>query len=678
MWIRGTLQLSGTPETADAVGSAGTTYYWTAIDTLATSSKPIEIPFTVTVAPATQVPPLPIPITIATKSAHLAPIRVLGSAAYTDVPPDQPYYEFTLSSAQDIRNGVSVSNASSSRIRPNVSPANSWTLQVWSNTWGNRSHEARIHALTGYQLQVVNPNDPASHVSIREVRVRLDREAPRINHIRLISSLPTAGGPFYVRITFNDLLKVVPTPADFTVVNGGISDIIPVGIGNMYGEIGLFSKDYARCGWWVLIIRIRKSGNVEIRLNAGLLDKYDNPSVATAADANPDGSFRILKASTAAPPPTPHGTITVSYDPLTMTATLSGTIPANPFASISRLNDNNSVNYPDLQRFFDIGGTIDLHDADATDGDDDNSREVVISEILWGLDRGAAGINRETQYQFIEFYNTTGAPVDVTGWTLVFSEGRPSDANIDVDQVSNRPPFGLGFDFDVGKSGRVTGTEAVDLTSAILPENIVSMYRNIAYATVEKPDHDADATENRKKQLAGVPDGNNKDSWKPSQRRDPNTPDVGILSTPPAATDTFIGGNQAARWIYASRNAQHHQTTKFLEATAVPSSPFRINEIGNDSGPDNDWVELHNVTDGEVSLKNYALSKVTAHGTDDKIFDFKDQDWKVPGYGFIVIATRHPQYTDLATGKDVSLADDLQDPKRFETRLRCEVCGSPR
>ena len=69
----------------------------------------------------------------------------------------------------------------------------------------------------------------------------------------------------------------------------------------------------------------------------------------------------------------------------------------------------------------------------------------------------------------------------------------------------------------------------------------------------EKTHNADDAADNRKKQLAGVPDGNAIGSWKNSQRRDPNTPDVGTAPN-------VIPGNQAARWIYASRNAQHHTT----------------------------------------------------------------------------------------------------------------------
>ena len=72
-------------------------------------------------------------------------------------------------------------------------------------------------------------------------------------------------------------------------------------------------------------------------------------------------------------------------------------------------------------------------------------------------------IGERTQFQFIELYNTTAADVDVTDWTLVFSLDRPTDAKIDVDQVSSQPPFSLGVNFlDVGKSGRVTNTKAKD------------------------------------------------------------------------------------------------------------------------------------------------------------------------------------------------------------------------
>ena len=357
--------------------------------------------------------------------------------------------------------------------------------------------------------------------------------------------------------------------------------------------------------------------------------------------------------------PTPGVVITVTeWNEETGIAKLSGLMPANPFASISRLNAKGEPNFPDLQAFFEIGGTIDLMDDDPGDGDDDNSREVVISEILWGLDESAPTINEETKWQFIELYNTTGTVQDITGWTLVFTEGRPSDAKIDVDQVSNEPRFAVGFDFTAGKSGRVTRTKAEDPDNTLFPESIVSMYRNINYDKVEKVKADGTPDPDRAEQLKGIPAGDNNGSWVSSKRRDPKTVD--------------LDGNVdliAARWVYATRNQRHHTTTPPLTKTEVSSKPFRINEFGNDTGSENDWVELHNTSDAAVSLKNYQLTAVTAPGTDTELFDFIGDEWdnrKVPAGDFVVISTRHPQYTDLATGKDISIAADLQAAKGLQ------------
>ena len=338
------------------------------------------------------------------------------------------------------------------------------------------------------------------------------------------------------------------------------------------------------------------------------------------------------------------GTITATPSADGMTVTLSGRIASNGFAVVG------AAVLRDLEEFFDIGGTIGLNDADSADGNDKNSREVVISEILWGLDFGATAINHQKQWQFIELYNTTNAEITLDNWTLKFTEGRPVPKS-DVDQVSNRD--GAGWIVrEIGQSGRVTNTRATDPEATVTAINIVSMYRNINYDKVEKVKADGSADPNRDEQLKGIPGGNGKGSWKASTRRDPNTPN-----------GAGITGANAARWIYSTRGAKHYTTTAILTASAVSGSPFRINEIGNDTGSENDWVELHNVSDAEAPLKNWALSKVTAKGTDTKILDFKDQDWKVPAKGFVVISTRHPKDTDLAAGKDISVADDQEENK---------------
>ena len=306
-----------------------------------------------------------------------------------------------------------------------------------------------------------------------------------------------------------------------------------------------------------------------------------------------------------------------------------------------------SASLPNLEEFFAIGGTIGVDDGDAAD--DANARSVVISEILWGLDYGETDIAKQNKHQFIELYNTTAAAIDFGGtWKLIFTEGRPVPKS-DIDQVSNRS--GAGWAVNIGQSGRVTNTTA-DKGGTSAPINIVSMYRKINYAKVEKVKADGKADPNRDEQLKGIPGGNAPGSWAASIRA-------------------------SANGIFSSKEREHFAATAILIASPVAGTPFRINEIGNDTGSDNDWVELHNVTDSEQSLKNYQLTLVTAKGTDTELFDFKDQDWKVPAKGFVVISTRHPRDTDLAAGKDISIAGRSGRERRCDTPLRCQACESP-
>ena len=298
--------------------------------------------------------------------------------------------------------------------------------------------------------------------------------------------------------------------------------------------------------------------------------------------------------------------------------TLRGSIAANDFGVLM------SEGVPDLELFFSAGGTITLDDGAST-----AAKTVVVSEILWGLDLGEAA-PMQRKRQFIELYNTNkSGSVSVTGWKLKFKAGTTVPDN-DIDQVSN--VAGAGWVVDIGQSGRVTGTTA-DGGGTSAPVNIVSMYRNINYNKVQGTEADGE-------RLKGVPGGNARDSWKASTRV---TTQVGIVASP----------GQRHAMSFAPRTP-----------TSVPRSPFIISEIGNDSGGTNDWIELHNVTDSEQSLKNYQLSVVTgthnkqladASADDKLLFHFDDRDYKVPAKGFIVIASTHPKSTDLASGRDVSI-----------------------
>ena len=405
--------------------------------------------------------------------------------------------------------------------------------------------------------------------------------------------------PFVVEVAFAEELPAGSTlaAADLDVTGGTVTDT-----GRKVGSVTVYEVQ----------ITPTDTMDVEVGLSEAGMVKFD---YGTDVEA-----LTVMQAADA---PT-AGTLTAAYDKATATTTISeGAIAGNGFVELYYMD------LPDLEYFFDIGGTITLDDGDTED--DKNSRTVVMSEILWGLDFGEKVLADQQKYQFIELYNTTANTINLAGWKLTFVPGNVRPA-IDIDQVSNRGPGGWEVDTgDTGKSGRVAETFADDPESTLTPARIVSMYRNINYTHVEK--EAAKETVNRGELVKGIPGGNAKGSWKNSEQRSTH------------------------RWILSTPGAKHINREPILTASAVAGSPFRINEIGNDVSGDNDWVELHNVSDAEASLKNYALSMVTAKGTDARLFHFHDQDWKVPAKGFIVISTRHPSLTDLATGKDLSIPD---------------------
>ena len=343
-----------------------------------------------------------------------------------------------------------------------------------------------------------------------------------------------------------------------------------------------------------------------------------------------------VNAGPTTPPPVDDGHLSATFaegtGSVVGTTTIGGTtqagvmIAANGFATIGA-ND-----LTDLQEHLELGGTIGLSNGDAID--DKNSRTVVISEILWGLDFGAP-VDDQTQWQFIELYNTTNAAINLTGWTLTFTEGRPVPAS-DIDRFSNRAGAGWNLGASHGQSGRVTGTTAVDVDNTVTPVRIISMYRDINYDKVET--EAAKATVNRDELVKGIPGGDGSGSWKASQRR-----------------------SEYNRWIYDSRRDEHFKSTAILTASAVARSPFIINEIGNGSGDTNDWVELRNVTTSEASLKNYHLSLVAGFDKDDSLVNFHDKDIKVGGGEVILLVNTDPKNTEIAAGRNAAIAEVDQE-----------------
>ena len=90
-------------------------------------------------------------------------------------------------------------------------------------------------------------------------------------------------------------------------------------------------------------------------------------------------------------------------------------------------------------------------------------------------------------------------------------------------------------------------------------------------------------------------------------------------------------------------------------ASSVPRTPIVFNELGNGSGDTNDWLELRNVTDAAVSLKDWELSVVAdAKQEDTSLVVFPDVS--VPANGLLLLTNQPSDKTPLAGGDDVAAA----------------------
>ncbi len=326
---------------------------------------------------------------------------------------------------------------------------------------------------------------------------------------------------------------------------------------------------------------------------------------ATSAGGAISLNFEIEVRAKDQPAPVTSVHLTASY--ANGVTTLSGTLNANSFGTVG------ADALPNIHRFFAEGGSISVLSSKTGA----LSKDVVISEIMWGLDLNQ-GTSQQGNQQFIELYNTTKGAVDLSMVTIEFNSTRTIPAVATgktlLDQASNVSGAGWLITDAPGSSGRIP--TATNTGSA----NLVSMYRNIDYAKVEKADHNTDAAKNREEQLKGVPNGNVLGGWAASN-----------------VIDTY-GLN-----LIGSPRAKHFVAYTPLTASAVDRGQVIINEIGNHSGDQYDWIELRNVSSGEVNLKKWELSQVTDDKKDTQLVSFPDNDnHKIAAGGILLIVNSDP------------------------------------
>ncbi len=259
-------------------------------------------------------------------------------------------------------------------------------------------------------------------------------------------------------------------------------------------------------------------------------------------------------------------------------------------ASWSEVSDEEKM--PDLERLFDIGGTVNVKVTGAT------PLQVVFSEVMWAVDQG--NVDDRAAYlgeQWIELHNrTSGANAKdfaLSAIKISSKEGRPALAE-ETDRISN--VVGAGDDWVLGK-GQNGNSGAADGSGRV---EFISMYRD------------------------------NKD--KPGQQ--------------------YEAGHQSASWTKSSElyATNHRGTPGQIERAGVPiikttnanRGPVIFNEIANHTNPDYEWIEIKNVSGGNVNLKNYEVTITTAVGTDNDLIDFTGADRNVPAGGILLVVKKDP------------------------------------
>ena len=351
----------------------------------------------------------------------------------------------------------------------------------------------------------------------------------------------------------------------------------------------------------------------------------------------------------------------------------------------------NTKRMPDLEGFFEFGGTLELLTTDNKTTDNRLKKyDIVMSELMWGVD---GGINTSPNYktitikvtdpnnsntpidvkvpqlvnqevQWIELYNTTDAEIKAELYLLFTpfksypdrNMVRPEDLplTLEPDDLRNKDYIVLDAVSTLlfgrwqlpGKSGRRPRT------------TLVSAYRNIDYKTVENRNLSREA------RLAGIPFGSYKQSWQA-------TPDGGRRNTElriwHALTSQFVD------IPYIATPGEKHVPEVFikpLRPKSVNANTIVINEVRNDTSRANvDWVELKNASTRTINLKDWELSIVTGVEGTNRPEDLKDEvlvtlpEHTLKRGEILLLLNERPFYTDLADGINIEEPEEHRRPR---------------
>ena len=307
------------------------------------------------------------------------------------------------------------------------------------------------------------------------------------------------------------------------------------------------------------------------------------------------------------------------------------TDPAVGITSTTKIIDIKDKVWQDLSSFMGIGpgGAIDLLVATGSA----TAKDLVISEIMWGSDDGLGAGNTiadRANSQWIELYNTNESKAITGVWELRFTKSGTGVGTTDARLSDKFTNFGLTQsnqywaipDTDGGAYGQ-GGRTSSSGTNIGTARRLVSMERKIDFVKVET------TTNDRPKQLEGVPAGDLAGSWQAS--KDPQ--------------GTYLSGRRLG-----TPGAKPFVT---VSTTSISGSVV-FNEIANRSNKKFDWIELYNPGTADVKINGWALSKVVGIDKDEELFKFEsDENIVVPSKGFLLVVNDDPSETALAAGKNI-------------------------
>ena len=323
---------------------------------------------------------------------------------------------------------------------------------------------------------------------------------------------------------------------------------------------------------------------------------------------------------------------------------------------------------PDLERLFYTGndgiilgggggGALILKESD-TQSPDLVAGTVGISEIMWAIDAnylGNTNLNAYAGSQWIELHNLNTTSVNVM---LSWKTGRAitSDGSI-IGNLAN-PVLDVVTNFFHDRPGNSRWEVYGSNGASIEGIDFVSMARNGTFKLDRRTEDKADKPLNGRYTRTGGSehsrDGRNKDHWavstaaylsKRTVRADGNDVLYKYVGTPGRA-NTFSAESQ-----------QHIRATR----RNVPASPVIINEVANrlNSSKSYEWIELRNVTDSEVNLRNYLISIVTSNSSDAVFYQFPANDnAKIAPQGVLLLVASDPKGNSnhpLAVGWNVDI-----------------------